>query len=221
MLLTETIRKTTSAIQRKRTAQENKQSVEAYVKALAQLDSAGKSLESTLSCAAAMKEKGIVQYPLITEQTRDELKECITDCGVGLQNGSLNTTTVKILKTKSDAVAEQIQLVWKDASVKYADGPKGYLSMIGSLTDDPQRAKELADNISTMTSGPLSIDALNGLVADVAEAKRITQAFSLNQEIEEFLKKVSLQQATIADLTPNILSWLQEKKLTGKLKVKF
>ena len=43
----------------------------------------------------------------------------------------------------------------------------------------------------------------------------------LNPEIEAFLQKVSSQQATIVDLTPNVLTWLKEKKLTSKLKVRF
>ena len=40
-------------------------------------------------------------------------------------------------------------------------------------------------------------------------------------EIERFLKKVSAQQATVIDLTPNVLAWLKEKNLTGKLRVRF
>lgn len=49
------------------------------------------------------------------------------------------------------------------------------------------------------------------LVADVSEAKKIADEFSLNPEIEVFLKKVSSLQATVADLTPDILTWLKGK----------
>ena len=124
-------------------------------------------------------------------------------------------------KAKGDAVAEQIKIVWKDAATKYAEGTKGYLSMIGGLTDNPKQAKELADSISKTVNGALSVTSIKKLVADVDEAKRITHGFSLNPEIEAFLQKVSSQQATIVDLTPNVLTWLKEKKLTSKLKVRF
>lgn len=66
-----------------------------------------------------------------------------------------------------------------------------------------------------------SIKAAKSLVSDVTEAKQITEEFSLNPEIEDFLKKVSSQRATVNDLTPNVLIWLKGKNLTGKLKIRF
>ena len=110
---------------------------------------------------------------------------------------------------------------WKDSAAKYAEGTKGYLSMIGGLTDDPKHARELADSITKTVDGALTIINIKKLVNDVAEAKEITDAFSLNLEIEAFLRKVSSQQATIVDLTPDVLVWLKDKKLTSKLKIRF
>ena len=92
---------------------------------------------------------------------------------------------------------------------------------MGGLSNDPKRAKELSDNITKTVAGDPSIRAVNNLVTDVAEAKRIAEKFSLNPEIEDFLKKVSSQRATVLDLTPNILTWLKEKDLTQKLKIRF
>lgn len=93
--------------------------------------------------------------------------------------------------------------------------------MIGGLSDDPKRAKELAENISKTVSGDPSIKAINSLVSDVAEANRVAEQFSLNPEIERFLKKVSSQGATVSDLTPEVMTWLQEKKLMSRLKIRF
>lgn len=93
--------------------------------------------------------------------------------------------------------------------------------MIGGLTDDPKHAKELAERITKTVDGALTTANVKKLVADVAEAKQIADAFSLNPEIEAFLKKVSSLQATVVDLTPNILAWLKEKKLTSKLRIRF
>lgn len=221
MLLTETIKCSTSTIQERRTAQENKRSAEDYSKALVQLAQSVNSLKTTLDCAAEMKSQGIVEHPLMPQQMRDELVEYVDNCGKGVYKRTLALDMVMAFKTKGDAVAGHMKIVWKDAATQYAEGTKGYLSMIGGLTDDPKHARELADSISETVAGPLSISAVKRLVADVTEAKRIADSFSLNPEIEAFLKKVSSQQATVIDLTPNVLAWLKEKKLTGKLKVKF
>ena len=79
----------------------------------------------------------------------------------------------------------------------------------------------MAERITKTVDGALTTSNVKQLVEDVAEAKKIADAFSLNPEIATFLKKVSSLQATVVDLTPNVLSWLKEKKLTSKLKIRF
>lgn len=221
MLLTETIKNSTSAIKKRRATIESKQHAETYAKALAQLAQVTDSIKGALDCAAVMKESGIVSTPLLDETARSDLLACINDCGNGVSEMKLTLEAVKLLKSKGDAVSSQVKIVWRDASLKYSEGSKGYLSMIGSLSNDPKRAKELADNITKTVAGDPSIKAVKSLVSDVTEAKRITEEFSLNAEIESFLKKVSSQSATVFDLTPNVLAWLKEKNLTSKLKIRF
>lgn len=91
--------------------------------------------------------------------------------------------------------------------------------MIGGLTDNPKAAAELSEKIKGLTEGSVSLKNIDDLVESVSKAKTITDSFSLNADIELFLKKVSSRQATIRDLTPNILKWLTEKNLMDKLKV--
>ena len=221
MLLTETINKSTSAVKKRRIAVESKQQAENYAKALAQLSQATGSIQATLECATALKNSGIVDTPLLESTAREELLTCINDCGSGVAEIKLTLDAVKLLQSKGDAFASQLKLTWKTAAERYSEGTKGYLSMIGGLSSNPQRARELADNISKSASSDPTTKSINSLVSDVAEAKKIVEAFSLNPEIELFLKKVSAQQATVVDLTPNVLAWLKEKNLTSKLRVRF
>lgn len=221
MLLTEIITNSTSAIKKRRTVIESKQNAETYAKALAQLSQVVESIQGTLDCAVAMKEKGIVSTPLMDESTRNDLLSCIDDCGNGVSEMKLTLDTVRILKSKGDTLAAQIKVIWRDAAQQYSNGPKGYLSMIGGLSDNPKRAKELEDRITQTVSRDPSKKSVKDLVTDVAEAKQIANEFSLNPDIESFLKKVSSQRATVLDLTPDILDWLKEKDLTNRLKIRF
>lgn len=224
MLLSETIQKSTTAIKLRRNATDNKAKAESYFKALTQLDQTAKSIEGTLKCAIEMKSQGIVSEPILAEATRADLLSCIDSCGNGVSPDSeeqLSLATVKLLQSKGDAIASSIKVVWKDAAANYAKGSTGYLSMIGSLTYNPKQAKDLVEGINKTVEGDPSIKSIGKLVADVAEAKKITDSFSIGPKIESFLKKVSSQQATVADLTPDVTAWLKEKKLMGKLKVRF
>ena len=204
MLLTETIKRSTSAIQMRRTAQENQQSAANYMRALGQLAQASDDLKTALSCATEMKANGLVDQPLLTRQMCDSLTDSVNDCGKGIYDGKLTGDMVKVLKTRGESFINQMQNRWREAAVQYSEGVRGYLSLIGELSDDPARAKKI-----------------HSLMADVAEAKRIIDAFSISPGVEIFLKKVSAQQATVFDLTPDILAWLKEKNLTSRLKVKF
>ena len=191
MLLTETIKNSTSAIKKRRATIESKQHAETYARALAQLSQSTGSIKDTLDCANAIKESGIVEAPVIDEATRSDLLACINDCGNGISEMRLSMDAVRLLKSKGDAFATQIKIVWRDASAKYSDGSKGYLSMIGGLSSDPKRAKELADNITKTVAGDPSIKAVKKLVADVSEAKKIA---------DEYINRWNLVDAEITDV---------------------
>lgn len=148
MLLTDTIKNSISAIKKHRATIESKQHAENYAKALAQLAQTTESIMGILDCAAVMKESGIIDTPLMDETTRSDLLTCINDCGNSVSEMKLTLEAVKLLKSKGDAFTAQVKIVWRDASQKYSDGPKGYLSMIGGLSNNPKRAKELADSIT-------------------------------------------------------------------------
>ena len=221
MLLTDTIQRSTSAIQAKKSAIENKQSQENYAKALTKLSQVSKDIKTTIDNATSIYESGIVTNPLMTEELKESLLENINDCGNGIYDGTLSMDMVKVLQSKGSEFSSQIALVWKDAAEKYASGPKGYLAMIAGLTENPKHSRELVENINATINSNVSAFSIRNLIANVDEAKTLTDAFSLNASIECFLKKVSAQQATVMDLTPEILAWLKEKHLTTKLKIRF
>lgn len=221
MLLTETIKNSTSAISKRRDVQECKQNAENYGKAITHLDQTISVIRVALECSEALKENGIVSSTILDGDTRAEILECIDACGNGIENMNLTMETVKLLHSKGEAFLTTLKMAWKDAARKHSEGTTGYLSMIAGLSPDPQKARELADSINKAVNGDPSMKAINSLIEYVQEAKKITDAFTLNHEIEAFLKKVSSQQATVFDLSPNVLAWLKEKNLTNKLKLRF
>lgn len=69
MLLTDTIKNSTSAIKKRRATIESKQHAETYAKALAQLAQTVDDIKETLDCAVVIKECGIVDASWPPEQT--------------------------------------------------------------------------------------------------------------------------------------------------------
>ena len=221
MLLTNSIANCVNALNAKRNAQQDKQAAQKYTSALNSLSKASDNLHTLCAVVSKLKDAGIVYEPVLDDATRDQLLECVNACGKGVYESSLTSELVNVLKTRTEFVSGQVQVLWTSEARRYAGGTTDYLSMIANLTPDPKGSRELAERINKSTNDPPTIKSINQLVKDVTQAKQITDAFSLNPNIESFLRKVSKQQATVLDLTPEVLTWLKEKKLMDKLKIRF
>lgn len=221
MLLNETITNSINAINEKRAAQARKKSIEEFSAALATLNTICSQLETAITCMKELKKSGIISIPVMTSTIRDELLSSVDDCGSSIEDGSLSRDMVIVFKSHMTTAKVELNNAWEANASTYSDGPRGYLSMISGLTENPEDARELEYTICKITSGAISLKQIKDLVSSVAAANEIKSGFSLEPEIETFLKKVSSLQATVADLTPTIQKRLQEKGLMGKLKISF
>ena len=86
MLLTETIKNSTSAIKKRRATIESKQHAETYARALAQLSQSTGSIKDTLDCANAIKESGIVEF--LSGGCSKEPVELLRDMGVDMRTSA-------------------------------------------------------------------------------------------------------------------------------------
>ena len=220
-MITESMTRCISAIQKKRRAQESKLSLDAQTAALAQLDNVCKQTKSLLECCAAIQSSGISNQPPFSEGTRQELIDSISSCGNAVSEHALSKDTVHVLSSTVKRASNEVHQEWLTQGASYAESSRGYLSLIAGLTADPKGARALAARISELCSGTPTVRNVHALTSDISKAKEIISRFSIQPEIEAFLKKVAAQQATVYDLTPEILAWLKEHGLTGKLKVNF
>lgn len=221
MLLTNSISNCINALNAKRNAQQDKQAAQKYAAALNALSQASGDLRSLCDVVSKIKDAGIVDQPVWDEGTRDQLLDYVNSCGRGVYEGTLTPDIVNSLKEKTQAVRGAVQVRWTQEAGRYAGGTADYLSMIANLTSDHREANALAERITKNASESPTIKSINQLVTDVAAARAITDEFSLNPNIESFLRKVSKKQATVLDLTPEVLTWLKEKRLMDKLKIRF
>ena len=221
MKLTNSISSCVRTLNAKRNAEQDKQAAQRYTGALTGLSKASSDLRMLCDIVSKLNEAGIVSEPVLDVTTRDQLLDCVNDCGNGVFENTLSLELVNTLKAKTDLVYGQVQILWKSQASRYAGDTTDYLSMTASLTENPKASHELAARIKKSAEEAPTVNSINQLVKDVAQAQQITEAVSLNQAIELFLRKVSKQQATVLDLTPEVLTWLTEKRLMDKLKIRF
>lgn len=220
-MITDSIQSCISAVKQKQDALRSKQSFEEYQKTLALLSVECQNLERSLDTIDSIEKNKISDMPLLDNGTKTELLEAIDDCGIALENGQLGKESVQVFGSRAKQLQRDLTAAWKVCATHYADSVSGYLGIVQGLTERPKEVADLRDQIIKLASSDPTVVATKRLASDVAQANGIISQFSLKPEIEVFLKKVSSKTATVKDVTPEVLSWLESKKLVDKLRVSF
>lgn len=220
-MITDSIQSCISAVKQKQDALRSKQSFEEYQKTLASLSVECQNLERSLDTIDSIEKNKISDSPLLDNGTKMELLDAIDNCGIALENGQLGKEGVQVFGSRAKQLQRDLTTKWKECATRYADSVTGYLGIVQGLTDRPKEVADLRDQIIKLASSDPTVIATKRLAADVAQANGIISQFSLKPEIEVFLKKVSSKTATVKDVTPEVLSWLESQKLVDKLRVSF
>lgn len=220
-MVTDSITCCISAITQKKTIVEKKQSADEFQKALVSLSLECQLLSQSLEILQEMKDHHIANSAIIDGGLKNELLGAISQFGEGLEGGQLSKENVQVFSSNVKQLSKDISAAWKDYSSHYATGVSGYLGIIQGLSDNPKEIEELNARIAKLTANDPSLSSAKKLSADVTQAKEIIDHFSLKPEIEAFLRKVASKQATVKDLSPIVIAWLEDQKLLVKLKISF
>lgn len=220
-MITDSIQSCISAVKQKPDALRTKQSFEEYQKTLASLSTECQNLEHSLDTIDSIEKNKISASPLLDNGTKEELLEAINDCGIALENGQLSKESVQVFGSRTKQLQRDLTAAWKVCATHFADSVTGYLGIVQGLTDKPKEVADLREQIIKLASSDPTVMATKRFAANVAQANGIISQFSLKPELEVFLKKVSSKTATVKDVTPEVLSWLESQKLIDKLRVSF
>ena len=72
-------------------------------------------------------------------------------------------------------------------------------------------------NIESMHNWPVSKEMLQNYNNAKTQSELFLNETKFDQDIENFLMKMSERSATLSDLTPSIMSWLEKEKLVGRI----
>ena len=215
-MLTETIQRSIDAIKEQRRMMERKATSEQFSAALGELNKAAIQTQKTLDCADEVKACHISQVPVLTSTVRDKLLEDVNNCGKAIHERALNADKIGLLKSSAKAAQKELDDAWKQCASNLIEPLKGRLSILRDLSEDGMRIQKLDVNMRKARESPVERERIRSFAKDIQEATRIVNSFPLDSNIENFLRKVSRRNATLADLTPEILAWLCEYHFQNK-----
>ena len=218
-MLTETIANSVETIERLRQRRENKAAAAQFSTALTKLNACVARTQKTLDCAEELRLCHISEAPVLTKAVLDELRESVNECGNAVSDGSLNADKVRLLEFRAKAAKQEMEAVWNQDASALVESLKSRLAILRGLSADGAHIRELESNMQNALTSPLTPERIRSFAQDAAIAKRIADRFPLDADMEDFLQKVSRRQATLADLTPEVLAWLSKYGFQRKFRI--
>ncbi len=91
------------------------------------------------------------------------------------------------------------------------------LNIMIPVHSNPMLVRNCVANIRKCEKWPLTADAVSSYINAKQQASELLKEMRFDDDIKIFLQKVSLRTATLADLTPQILEWINEENIADKI----
>lgn len=159
---------------------------------------------------------------VFTSEIKDSLQVAVDTCGEKLSNNSLDASTVSALKNSIELCKKNVEISWIEAAAAIANDIESSLKTLKNLLPNKQKVEAVLETMSkSKNTLPGSSKVIEAFLNSVNQGKELIDGLHLDDETEKFINKVRTQQATVADLTPHIMEWLNDNKLLNMIKIRF
>ncbi len=151
------------------------------------------------------------------------LKSFLASCDKVIQVGAANEATTQYISTESKKLYAVMGQEWSEYYAKMSSHVISLLDTVKSILKDENKAVYAVNKIKKAANWNTSIENYNYLKQGLAEADQILEDLDLDEDSEvlAFLKLVSAGNATILDLTDEILEWIKTENLGDKMYINF
>lgn len=151
------------------------------------------------------------------------LKSFLGSCDKIIQTGAANNTTTTYIDDESKKIYTTIEQEWIAYYTKSTENILNLLDTVKVILPNEEKAKFTVNKIKKAASWNKTAENYNYLKQGLTEAKQILNDFDLdgNSNILAFLKLVSDGNATIVDLTDEIIVWIKAENLAHKMFIRF
>lgn len=224
-MMINTLRSASRAMERSALAADSQQRSESLNKQITELSEHTRQLEELLDRIGALQ-KAAADEPILSAEILENLRTAVDECSGQLSQSmpSLEAGAVRALKAETDITRNAAGTFWKNFADRECTPVTDNLRSLGGLLEHPSEAADLANRLSSAGGGlPTTVKKLNSLLEDLRKGRQMLDQlqFESDAEVKAFVDQVRQQKATVRDLTPHILEWLQEHHLTNKIRLRF
>lgn len=116
-------------------------------------------------------------------------------------------------------VEGSVRTEWKRYDAAITANPIRILQIAQPL--NLERCRALIQILRASAEWTTAPHAYAPLYAALDESNGIIRSMNADEEVIRFLERMNQGTATVADLSANVLNWLRERSLTGKIRLRF
>ena len=152
---------------------------------------------------------------VITDFSNSKMRELISYSKETFNNSK--AVKPDAFRKKVDSFIEEISLEWvtyfKNDNHELLSG----LNIMVPVHSTPIVIKNCINTLRKCEKWPLNQEMINDYLLEKQKAEKLLKEMHFDDDIKEFLKKVTSRTATIADLTPQILDWIRFEDISYKI----
>lgn len=128
-------------------------------------------------------------------------------------------THLESFKKDSENIVIKLSSEWdqyiKDKSAPVLDS----LNILKLVSESSRQIaiRNLQSDIKKCETWPINSDLLENYFAACEKAEEYRESMNFDDEIEDFLRKVSLKNATMADITQKVMEWIEKEGFKNKI----
>ena len=138
------------------------------------------------------------------------------------ENEYLNLDRIHRIDRLIRELEENLKNKWKDYYIRTTSPLRNTVNSLINISSNPTKINIVSNALNpNKLYWPVDDRGISIINNNMEEGKIIINSLGVNKDIEEFLKKISENKATIFDLKPEILEWIKSKNLENKIALTF
>lgn len=135
---------------------------------------------------------------------------------------SLSKSKLKTLETNIAEKDEKLKAKWRSYAENSSSDVLSTLQMIKNIFSDKMRITRITYRIESMTrKWPFDKDEMEDFQHAIEDAKKLIDDINAGEEVQKFLQLVATGEATLEDISKEILEWLKKNNFTTNLSLNF
>ena len=157
----------------------------------------------------------------LSGEQKQKLAAILKSCLEAIERGNIQETTANYQLQELNRVKKAILQEWATHFSSVTEQKIRMLQTIKGIASDKNKIDYAVNKMNYGKSWDYKQENLDMVAKGIVEADDIIQSLGLIDEVTEFFEKVVAGKAHIGDLTPKIISWIEGKNLSSKLRINF